>query len=98
MPCLVKFISFPDHRARYLPRRELMNHKPTRVLSAKEKAGDIEVWLSGHDKHGPYYGRLLWSEIRAKPLTVAWVQPVDFVTVSNMMQRIKRQKWNEMII
>ncbi len=87
-----EFISFPDHQARYLERTELIRHKPTRVIAAKElDDGDLDVWVQGCDRLGSFYGCLRWSDIRRKPRSAAWIQRDDFAIVTNMIWRQRRK-------
>lgn len=85
------FISFHDHRARFLETEDLLKCKSRRVISARElDDGDLEIWLQGSDKKGSFFGMVKWSDIRRKPLSAAWLQPDDYSTVMDLLLRRRR--------
>ena len=88
-----EFVSYSDHRARFLDTKELLKRKPSRVISAKEMDdGDLEIWLQGTDKAGAFHGCIRWSDIQKRPLGAAWLQRYDYATVMNMFWRQKRRR------
>ncbi len=89
---LKAFISSPDHQARFLSHDRLIRQQPTRVISAQEISGsDLELWVSGQNRLGMYYGRLTWSEIQRRPRLAAWLARTDIETVANMARQIRRR-------
>lgn len=83
------FISYLNPHSREVTPEVIARSQPTRIISAHRLPnGEVGAWLSAAGCHG----FLTWDEMKATPLSSAFIERSDWATAMDFANRHQRKK------